>query len=671
MRELALQNPLLDFERIVFAKRKPTQYSHMSDQYYGWWSRPGGGLFTLGGYRGGEPQLTCLTDGWPEGTFLRPDLSYDGAKLLFAFCKYYPETSGNPNKVDKASIPEDAFYHLFEMNVDGSGVHQLTGGSYDDFDARYLPNGDIVFLSTRRGQFVQCTAATSLSTLGAAMPDSYVRCGGGPSRPVAVYTLHTMGPDGSRLRTISPFENFEWTPSVTNDGRIIYARWDYVDRSNMPYMSLWSTRPDGTHPETVYGNFTHAPHCIFEARAIPDSKKLIFTASAHHSITGGSLVLLDTSVGVDGTEPLTRLTPEVCFPEIEGWPQSYYANPFPLSEKYYVTAWSDQPLRNEGSQNAERALGLYYYDAFGTLELLYRDDEFAAMYPLPLKPRPTPPILASDVDESQEGKLVLLDVYNGLAGVERGAVKALRVVGVPAKTQPTMNSPRVGITRDDPGKFVLGTVPVEADGSAHFHAPAGIGIFFQALDENGMALQTMRTLTYLQPNQTLSCVGCHEPRNSTPTNAHAVALSREPSRIKLGPEGSWPLRFDTLVQPVLEKSCVSCHAPGAADAKAAAFDLTTEKAYDTLINYGSPSLFQHISGRYGAGRSVVGGCAASSSALLKLLQEGHYDVTLEADDTERLVTWMDTYAQRLGSFSDDQERRLNEFKARVARLLEE
>ena len=162
VRDLALRNPLLDFDSIVFSKRRPTQYSHMSDQYYGWWSKPGGGLYIMSGYKSGDPDLTCITDEWPEGTFLRPELSHDGSEVLFGFCKYYPETSGNPNKVDKGSIPEDAFYHIFEMNADGSDVRQLTHGRYDDFDARYLPNGEIVFLSTRRGVFVQCTEQTSL-----------------------------------------------------------------------------------------------------------------------------------------------------------------------------------------------------------------------------------------------------------------------------------------------------------------------------------------------------------------------------------------------------------------------------------------------------------------------------------------------------------------------------
>ncbi|MBM3476866.1 MAG: hypothetical protein FJX75_26635 [Armatimonadetes bacterium] len=669
MREVALRDPLLDFDRILFVKRAPTSYSHMSDQNYGWWSRPGGGIYVLSGFRTGEPQVTCLTEGWPVGNFNGPDLSYDGTKVLFAYCKYYPESAGNPNKVDKGTVPEDAFYHVFEMNVDGSGVRQITHGKYDDFDPRYLPNDDILFLSTRRGQSLRCTTQTAMSTLTAALPDCYVRCGGDASRPVAVYTLHVMDPTGEHLRPISAFESFEWTPSVSSDGRILYARWDYVDRSNMPFMKLWSTFPDGTHPSAVYGNFTWNPHCAFEARSIPGSDRLVFTASAHHSITAGSLVLLDPNKGLDGNDPITRLTPEVCFPEAEGWPASYYANPWPLSESTYLCAWSNEKLAPQGQPNPINAMGIYLFDAGGNLELLYRDPDISSMYPLPLKPRARPPMPASSVHEPDEGRMLLLNVYDGLPGIARDAVKALRIVGVPAKTQPNMNTPNLGVTSDDPGKVVLGTVPVEADGSAYFHLPAGVNVFFQALDKDGLAIQTMRTITYAQPGQTLSCVGCHEPRETAPSNAIQAALHREPSRITPGPEGSWPLRFDQLVQPVLDRQCVRCHRPDSTEAAKSPLDLTPGQAYESLVSYGAPSLRDHVRARYGGGRSVVGEGAAATSALLKLLRAGHRDVTLAVDDTDRLVTWMDTYAQVRGSFSEDQEQRLRDLRADISWML--
>ncbi|MHC4073202.1 MAG: TolB family protein, partial [Planctomycetota bacterium] len=165
------------------------------------------------------------------GSFLRPDLSYNGKKILFAYCKFYPETH-KMQKADKDKLPEDVFYKIYEMNINGSGCRRLTRGKYDDFDGRYLPDGDIVFLSTRKGQSVRCSQANAAATMNSDLPDSYVRCGGDNWRPVPVFTLHRIDGDGGNIRPISAFENFEWTPSVAADGRILYARWDYIDRFN-------------------------------------------------------------------------------------------------------------------------------------------------------------------------------------------------------------------------------------------------------------------------------------------------------------------------------------------------------------------------------------------------------------------------------------------------------
>ncbi len=674
VRRLALSNPLLNFDEILVTKRQPGSFSHMSDQYYGWWSRPGGGIYRLSSYKTNSPKLRRVIED-ATGSFLRPDLSYDGKRILYAHCKYYPQVAGVRNKMKKEALPEDAFYNVFEVGIDGQGVRQLTRGRYDDFDARYLPDGRIVFLSTRRGQFLQCSAANTAKTLAATLGDSYVRCGGGNSRPVAVYTLHVMNADGRGMHAISAFENFEWTPSIARDGRILYARWDYIDRHNMPYMSLWATNPDGTNPQAVYGNYTKSPHCIFEARAIPNSNKLIFTASAHHAITAGSLVLFDPAVGCDGKDPITRLTPEVRFPETEGWPASYYANPWPLSEDFYLVAWSPQPIRKQGKKAAGNATGIYLYDRWGNLELLYRDPKISTLYPIPLRARPKPPILSSAVvqdDEAPLSEVVVQDVYQGLAGVARGTVKRIRIVGVPAKTQPQMNRPPMGLTRDDPGKFVIGTAPVAADGSAYFRMPAGVLVFFQALDADGLAVQTMRTATYMQAGQRVSCVGCHDPRNTTPVNTRLMATRRAPSKLTPGPEGSWPLRFDKLVQPVLDKRCVQCHNPKG-DAKAVKrADLTPAKAYDALVNAGgNASLQRHVSTRYRQGYSTPGACTAATSPVLAMLRKGHGDVKLSADEFARIATWMDLYAQRQGAFSNDQEKRLIELRTRMAKLFTE
>ncbi len=670
-----LSDPLLDFDDILFTKRVPGSFSHMSDQYYGWWSRPGGGIFILKNFKSDSPSTVCITESFNEpGSFLRPMLSYDARKVLFAWCRHYPNLARERDKMNKANVPEDAFYHLFEMNIDGTDVKKLTHGKYDDFDARYLPDGSIAFLSTRRGHFIQTGLDSAARTSSKAdLPDCYVRCGGGPSRPVAVYTLHSMKADGSQLCAISPFEMFEWTPSVAHDGTILYSRWDYIDRHNMPYMSLWATNPDGTNARIVYGNHTRSPHCTFEPRSIPNSHKIVFTASAHHAQTMGSLVLLDPTAGNEGRDPLTRLTPEVKFPEAEGWSKTFYANPWPLSEQLYLVSWGPEENVRQGRIRPANGMGIYLFDPKGGKELLYRDKDISSMYPIPVRPRSKPAALPNSVDWDgpQEGTFLLTDVYRGLKTTKRGDIKHLRIVAVPPKTHPSMNRPSLGVTRDDPGKCVLGTVPVEEDGSAHFRVPSGVIVFFQALDKRGMAVQTMRTTTHVQPGQKLSCIGCHESRFESPPVKTALASLREPSKISAGPEGSWPLRFDRLVQPVLEQNCVRCHNPKADDAKAAKFDLTPRRAYQSIIHYGKPSLNDHVGARYGQGRSLEGACAASQSHFLKTITgpKGHHDVKLSAADLERLIIWMDTSAQKLGSFSEDQERRLIALRQRVAGLL--
>ena len=506
-------------------------------------------MFVLEGFKGAQPKLRNLTADMPEGSFCRPDLSYDGKKVLFAYCKSYPQVPDLKDKASKSNVPEDAFYHVFEINLDGTGRRQLTHGRYDDFDARYLPSGEIVFLSTRKGQFLQSTAQNTAATAKADLPDSYVRCGGDNYRPVPVFTLHVMDGQGGSLRPISAFENFEWTPAVANDGQILYTRWDYIDRFNGHFFSLWSAHPDGTNPQLVYGNYTMRPQVVAEARPIPRSQNLVFTAAAHHSITGGSLVLFDRS---------------------------------------------------------------------------------------------------------------------------RGTVKALRVIGVPPKVQPHMNNPSIGVSREDPGKFLLATAPVEEDGSAHFRVPSGMSVFFQAVDGEGLAIQTMRSLTYVWPKQTLSCIGCHESREAAPPmpGRPAIATARAPSKLAPGPSGSWPLRFDKLVQPVLDKNCVSCHRPDSPDEKGCRLDLTAAKAYESLLEFGGKDLRQLA---FEKDRSVVGECCARKSKLLALLkgEKGHAGVCLDAESLGRLVIWMDLYAQRLGHFSDQQEKQLADLRRDLAPMLAE
>jgi mono/diheme cytochrome c family protein len=367
---------------------------------------------------------------------------------------------------------------------------------------------------------------------------------------------------------------------------------------------------------------------------------------------------------------MTRLTPEVCFPEAENWPQTYFAGPFPLSENHYLVSWSAVPLPpgtprpHWGMPGPANDLGLYLFDAFGNLNLIYRDPDISSETPLPIRRRAKERQvhLLAGIPDAGQARMLVADVYQGLSDVPRGTIRQLRLVGVPVKTHPTMNFPTMGLTRDDPGKFVLGTVPVAEDGSAHFDVPANVAFFLQALDEQGIAVQTMRSATYVQAGQTYACIGCHEPRNTAPPARLPLAAASPPARITPGPSGSWPLDFSSLVGPVLEQHCVRCHQP---DRDAPDVDLRPEKAYEPLVDYGRPSLREHVTTRYAQGRSQAGAGAAQTNPLLELLRKGHYDVQLDRDAWTRLYTWMDTYGQRRGSFSPEQEDQLRQLRDRL------
>jgi len=684
IRKLAWSNPVMDFDAVVFAKHAPAMFPHMSDQCYCFWQRGGGAICLLKNIKSDHPEVVNLTKDWDNGTFFRPELSFDAKKVLFAYAKFDPKLADLPDKTNKAEIAEESFFHLFEMEIASGKTRQLTFGKYDDFDGRYLPNGDIAFLSTRKGKELQ-TGLLNVSLMKEnALPDSYVRCGGDCFRPVPVFTLHSIDGEGKTMRQISAFENFEWTPAVMNDGRIAYTRWDYIDRFNGHFFSLWATNPDGTKTSLLYGNYTVRPQVVTEPRAISGSNKLIFVAAAHHSNFGGSLVLFDRSRGTEENAPIERLTPEVMFPETEGWPNHYYANPWPLSEDYYLVSWSDRQLPphcrvSDEKENPSNNFGIYYFDRFGNLELLYRDEAISSMNPIPLRKRPVPPSISSDVDWAgpQEGEFLIQDVYEGLREYgftpERHPVKNIRVVATVPKVQPHMNTPNLGVSAEDTGKFVLGTVPVEDDGSAYFRVPSGVSYFFQALDENGVAVQTMRSLAYVMPNEKTTCIGCHENRETTPfSGSTPLAAMRDPSRIQPDPSGSWPLRFSELVQPVLDDRCVSCHSPKSQGMLASKLDLSPRSSYQSLLTFGNEDLKRWAFER---DRSIPGEATAMKSRLLKLLQEpttidAHKDLRLTDEEVYRFTVWMDVYAQVIGSFSPEQEDELLIFRDRFTHLFE-
>jgi len=672
-RRLALGNPLAHTGPVVFAKYVPGAFSHQLTQYYGRYARPGGGLFVI--ERPGESMSVrqLAAGALPQGSYIQPEVTHDGQSVLAAFCAVdtppQDTLNGDPGR----------YFHLYEFAADGAvqagrphhkGARQLTDGPYDDFAPRELPDGEVVFVSTRRGGWHRC---------------------GGIGCPV--YTLTRMARDGSGIRTISYHETQEWDPAVLNDGRLIYTRWDYVDRNAVHYQQLWTTRPDGSAPAAYYGNNTLSPAGIWEARPVPGSQRVMATAGAHHAMTAGTIVLVDVRHGVDGLEALTRLTPDAPFPETEApllpnwrapysveppvrtpemdrWPGQCYKSPWSISAEFFLTAYSYDALIGEPTGNQANMFGLYLVDAFGNKELLYRDLNISSAWPVPLHPRVKAPRVApaGPAGAEKEGTYFLQDVYESEPTIEKGSVRRLRIVQVLPKGTPIANTPRVGVANASPGKQVIGTVPVEPDGSAYFKAPAGIPMAFQALDERGQAVQIMRSLSYLQPAEVASCTGCHEPRLSAPPprSERPLALERAASKIEPGPDGSNPLSYPILVQPVLDKLCVRCHGgekPAGPEGKPLVLTGAPEGAFTASYN----ALAERVAySAWGKGKFPEGNCepmtqpgafGAKASPLMQMLLKGHHEVKLSPDDLDRLTTWMDANGLFYGTFDFEAQKR--------------
>jgi hypothetical protein len=642
-RAWALSNPLVADRPLLFMKRN-RYICQMLHEYMGYFYdygnvAGGGGVYVLE-QPGQSLKTRDLIQGrLTNGNFTTLASSADARTVWFAF-------AGRSQKKPGFYTPERLSFHLFAMNADGSNLRQVTQGVEDDFDPCPLPDGGIAFMSTRRGGFARCN---------------------NPWEPCASYTLHRMDADGRNLRILSVHETSEWHPSVLNDGRMVYIRWDYVDRSAANFHGLWTSRPDGTGVAGLFGNYTMRINACYQPRPIPGSHKLLFLAGAHHADVGGALVMLDPrraqfdpKTGEDLLDAVESLTPEICFPEAPGWPKSYVHSPWPLSEDCFLVSFSFDPLPGMSSgEGRDTRTGLYYFDRFGNLELLYRDPDISSMYPIPLAPRPAPPTIAStlDPDLGDEGEFLVADVRRSFFPMPAGRrIRELRVFQLLPKTPPHgANDPRIGHANAENARLLLGAVPVEPDGSAYFRAPAGKPVYFQAVDEHGRAVQSMRSATYLQPGERRACVGCHEPPGSAASPGPMLAARRAPSRLQPGPAGTQPFSFPLLVQPVLDRHCVRCHDGTEGEGKSK-LALTPEpaktfsRAYQGLkpflrwYEWGGASISQIAThpGRIGADESPLSGILEDAT---------HRPAALPDADRRRLYLWLDANVPFYGTYS--------------------
>ncbi len=677
-RKIAFSNPLLDFDKILFIKRHRSNFNHMGDQFYGNHAVPGGGVFVLTESFGDSPvAIDLLKDvavkkgrlkggKLATGSFLSPELSYDGKTLFFA----YVECSGpfghitHLDHAQRGHWHRGRCYHLFSAQLEGlssgrpsvSNLCQLTDGTFNDFDPCLMPNGRIAFISERRG--------------------GYLRCG----RACPSYTVHDMNRDGSDIRILSPHENNEWHPSVSHDGMLLYTRWDYVDRHGCTAHHPWMMTPDGRDSRAMHGNFStkhKRADMEMDLRSIPGSEKIIGIATPHHGQAYGSVIIFDPQIpDDDAMAPVQRLTPDVGFPETQGGKQ-VYGTPWPLSETYHLCVY-DAGMRNaSGRQGAgynRGNYGIYLLDAFGNKVLIYRDPEIACLSPMPLRPRTMPPVLpdkSSRLDDSpsDQGTMAVIDAYDSLKPWPEGTqIKALRIYQIYPCSVPSGNPPHeVGLRIKEAGdsvnlaRRVVGTVPVEEDGSAYFTVPALKELYFQALDENGLAIQSMRSATWVQPGEFLTCYGCHEPKHRAVVQSkpRPLALQRAPSVPTPDVEGSSPFSFPLLVQPVLDRKCMSCHEKnvekGAPPLDRTVVTSNTMRGRPTKVFRSYDSLKDYAFTSYGDQyRTIPGKFGARASRLYQMLHAGHHDVQLTKEELHRITLWLDSLSNFYGVYEKEQ-----------------
>jgi len=615
-REALLANPLLDFDELLLIKRRGNLGLPHNWQ---------GNCVMRGGFDNEIAKLSPVRPGGELTTVYRPekgvfvgdvDLHWDAQRMLFSM-------RGENNR-----------YQVFEIGVDGQGLRQVTPteADIDNYDACYLPNEKIIYDSTACFQGVPCV-------------------GGGNQ----VANLYIMNPDGTGIRRLCFDQDHNWCPSVTNDGRVIFTRWEYSDTPHYFTRLVMRMHPDGTNQMALYGSNSYWPNSTFYARTIPGHPtKFVGVISGHHGVARmGELIIFDPARGQQEADGVVQRIPgygEKVEPIIrdqlvnDSWPR--FLHPFPLSEKYFLTAC--QP-------DARSPWGVYLVDVFDNLVPICVEPGVAMLEPVPLRKTPRPPVIPEKVDTRCKDAIVALsDVYSGggLQGVARGTVKQLRLFAFDYGYQGLANHTYIGIEGPWDVHRILGTVKVEADGSSLFRVPANTPIAVQPLDSEGKALQLMRSWFVAMPGETISCVGCHERQTDAPPTHQTIAMKKGPQGIEpwFGPARGFS--FDREVQPVLDRHCIGCHNGQPYEGRKLS-DLrqddvqTFSQAYRTLQKYvrrPGPESDYHM--------FPPAEYHADTSPLIQMLAKGHYGVKLDREAYERLYTWIDLNVPYYGTWGE-------------------
>ena len=650
-REAMLDHPSLEFDRLMFVKRR----DRGSSVYTGHLQHgdPGGNLCVLSPVSP-DGKVTELVPELDPGVFGRFDLSFDATKVVFSYCEEGKQFRIYEIDIDPATGLRAGTDSLRQITFGGNEEAEtmrrykgvFCGGGFDDIDPVYLPNGKIMFASTRSKRSVLCFPAT-------------------------VTTLHVMAADGKNIRCISRGQVNEINPCVMSDGRVIYMRWEYIDKGFGNAQSLWSIHPDGSGSDHVYKNMLVRPGAMVNACSIPGSRRIVTVGVGHHGGMAGPVVIVDNRRNRRTAEGMTNITPEISYPGL--FPMTgnggRFREPYPFSEKLFLVSHIPggvKPKKGAG-------YGIYVLDAWSNRAELYQDPDISCFQPTPLRPRRRPtevsPLVRGDAGKDQKlATMFLLDVYQGLAGIERGRVKYVRVME--ATNLSWYDTWRAGKQGDGAGmqasavsrggdvaiKKVHGLATVHDDGSAYFTVPAERNIFFQALDENYMELQRMRTFLNLMPGENKSCIGCHEVRRKAPNLKRAGPQAMDHPVQALFPQpgdaGPRTVHYSLDVQPIFDKHCLGCHGGEAPKGELDLSGALTQLWNRSYENLTKKHLVSYLEGGFGSANVPVEPPMTFGSHQSKLVERIRKDpckAKLTREEFIRIVTWIDANAPYYGT----------------------
>lgn len=620
-REVLLSNPLLNFEELLFRKASnPGLEANWISNCARWKGNYGNALLTLNP-KNSQGETRTVIEG-PQGSFVGDiTLHWDADKMLIT------------------ALAEDKTWQVFEVNLDGTGLRQITpslGTDIDNVEGCYVPDGSFVFIS-------------SASMMG-------VPCIDGSSPVGNVYRLEA---DGKTMRQLTFEQDQDWCPVLMPNGRILYLRWEYTDIAHYFTRILFSMNPDGTNQLEHYGSNSYWPNSLFYAKPIPDHPtKFVGIVSGHHGVARmGELVVFDPAKGRKEADGVVQRIPgyqKSVEPIIEdelvnnSWPKFLF--PYPLNENYFIAS---------GKLDPDSPWGLYLVDVFDNILLLREEPGYFLFEPTPIVKRPAPPTIPSKIDLNQMDSTVFItDIYKGegLQDVPKGTVKKIRIFSYQYSYRGIGGHQYFGVESCWDARRIIGEVPVFQDGSAIFKVPANTPISIQPLDEKGRALQLMRSWFVAMPGEIVSCVGCHEPQNTVSPSVATIARTKLPVPPEpfYGPER--PVTYEGEVQPVLDKYCIGCHNGDDPDGELPNFADKSKGPMHFSNSYHALARFVRRPGPESDVHMLKPlDYHTSTSELFQKLEKGHHGVELDEESWRKLHLWADLNVPYYGTWVEAAE----------------